>query len=127
MSETSEVLEQLVKNEETQVEQRTKQLFDLRLTIYELIHIRDLFGIKMPSTLESTISQMLAQYENRSYIEANLWTKISTLCDSANIALGDESPDFTIAIAAPPELKVVEIAPDPNYGGIKEESCSETD
>jgi hypothetical protein len=107
-----EEIEKILDEEEANIREPRK-VYTLKLTTNDLIHLRDLFGIKMPAMLDTTLSQMLAKRENRPYSEALLWNKIGTLCTEANVALEDDSPEFTLALSGIPEIRVVELVPEP--------------
>lgn len=82
---------------------KKRKTYDLRLTKSELTHLRDLFSVVLPPDTKKTLSQHLAETEDRLYVEDKLWSKISDLLESADLPRGDESPDFIVApIAAPP-------------------------
>lgn len=80
----------------------------LNLTLEELIHLRDLFNVRFPSTTNAsqTVSQSLAKIEDREVIESRLWDKLTKLLKPSGIPLGDDAPDHVIAMTAPPELGV---------------------
>lgn len=91
---------------------KTKQVFSLRLSKQELLHLRDLFGVLLPADMKATISQSLAASQGRHLIESKLWNKLSSLCEEANIPCGDEAPDFIVTMSAPPQLGVFEMMPE---------------
>ena len=91
---------------------KPKKTFTLKLSLAELIHIRDLFSISLPVDLKTTVSQSLAAGQGRQLIETKLWNKIVTLCKEGSVPLEEESPDFIITVTAPPELGVFEVASD---------------
>lgn len=80
----------------------------LNLTLEELIHLRDLFNVRFPSTTMGglTVSQSLAKIEDREIIETRLWDKLTKLLVPSGIPIGDDAPDHVIAMTAPPELGV---------------------
>lgn len=88
---------------------KPKKSFVLKLTKADLVHLRDLFGILLPADMKMTISQALAASQGRHLFESKLWNKISSLCHEAGIPTGDESPDFIVAMTAPPQLGVFEM------------------
>lgn len=88
-------------------------IYDLRLTKFELLHIRDVFSVAMPTDLKKTISQSLAELESRSLIESALWKKISEACATASIPMDEYAPDYVIAPVGPPALSVFHLASDP--------------
>lgn len=91
---------------------KPKKTFSLKLSVLELVHLRDLFSIVLPVDLKVTVSQSLAAGQGRQLIETKLWNKISALCNEGGIPLGDEAPDFIVTVTAPPELGVFEVAPE---------------
>jgi len=107
------------KKEEKEINIIPKKNFSLRLTKQELLHLRDLFGVLLPSSMKSTISQSLAANQGRHLIESKLWNKISNLCLSADIPMGEEAPDFVATIVAPPDIGVVEMFVEDD-GGMEE-------
>jgi len=98
------------KNEKEQDEGlKPKKNFSLKLSRKELVHLRDLFGVLLPADMKSTISQALASSQDRQLIESKLWNKIISLCNEAEIPLGDEAPDFIVTISSTPQLGVFEL------------------
>lgn len=91
-----------------------RKTFNLRLTKYELTHIRDLFSVMLPTEMKTTASQHLAKCQNRSLVEARLWQKLAQACIEAELPMGDDAPDFVISVAGPPSLGVFEVAHDPS-------------
>jgi hypothetical protein len=92
---------------------KPKRIFNLKLSLVELAHLRDLFSIALPVDLKSTVSQSLAVGQGRQVVETKLWNKVVALCKEASLPLGEEAPDFIITVTAPPELGVFEVAADP--------------
>lgn len=88
---------------------RRQKVYDLALTKLELLHIRDLMSMLLPPNGEKTVSQSLAELENRGLIETRLWGKISNLCQEASLPLNDEAPDYIVAPIAPPPMSVFHI------------------
>ena len=99
----------------------SKRTYTLKLTKFELTHIRDLFSIKLPPDLGTTVSQALAQAEERGMVEAALWQKIVGSCTEANVPLEDDAPDFIVAASAPPPIGVFQLAHEPNQGVISDD------
>jgi len=98
------------KNEKEQDEGlKPKKNFSLKLSRKELVHLRDLFGVLLSADMKSTISQALASSQDRQLIESKLWNKIISLCNEAEIPLGDEAPDFIVTISSTPQLGVFEL------------------
>jgi hypothetical protein len=95
---------------------RKRKTFSLKLTRFELIHLRDLLSIKMAPDLEQTISQALAAVEERPVIEAHLWRQVIAACKEAKLPLGDSAPDFVCAaepVVARPPVGIYRIAEEP--------------
>lgn len=97
----------------TEKEVKKRKTFDLRLTKIELMHLRDLFGIALPSDMSRTVSTSLAEATDRIAPEALLWNKISSLCNSAGIPLDEEAPDYIVAPSGAPTLSVFQVASEP--------------
>lgn len=91
---------------------KKRKTYDLRLTRTELAHLRDLFGVVLPPDTKKTISQHLAELEDRVYVEDKLWSKISDLLNEAEVPNGDEAPDFIVAPTAPPSMGVFPLSVD---------------
>lgn len=109
---------------------KPKRAFTLKLSLAELVHLRDLFSIALPIDLKATVSQSLASGQGRQVVETKLWNKIVNLCKEATIPLDEEAPDFIITVTSPPELGVFEVAPDPRLQegeGEGEDEDSEAD
>lgn len=87
---------------------KKQKLYKIKLTKFELIHLRDLFNLTLPHAT-STISQVLAQNENRYRTEAKFWHKIVELCLDANVPLGDEAPAYAIKQFATPDFRLVQV------------------
>ncbi len=77
----------------------------LRLTNTELVHLRDLFGVMLPSEGKS-LSTVLSHLEGRVTCESKLWVKIQTALENAGIPVGDEAPDFAVTFAEIPNLTI---------------------
>lgn len=86
-----------------------QKTYELSLTKHELLHIRDMLGVLLPPSGEKTISQALAELENRSIIESMLWDKVSKLCVDAKLPLNNEAPDYVVAPSGPPPLGIFHI------------------
>ena len=98
-----------------------RKTITLQLTVFELTHLRDLFSISLPPTLAQTMSQALAQLEDRSMVEAKLWQKVAVACKSAEIPMDDDAADFICAASAAPPIGVFKLAQEPNEGEEEEE------
>lgn len=92
---------------------RRKKTFHIRLTRYELLHLRDLLGITLSTEAQQTVSQALAAIEDRSLVEAKLWQKVGLACEEADLPTGDDAPDFVVAVSAPSPVSVFRIVEDP--------------
>jgi hypothetical protein len=89
---------------------KRNKTFDLKLTKPELLHLRDVFSIVLPPDVNTTLSQQLAELENRTMIESMLWKKIYEACKTASLPVDEEAPDYIIAPASSPTLKVFQLA-----------------
>ena len=88
---------------------KPKKVFMLKLNKLELVHLRDLFSVVLPTDMKETVSQSLAASQGRQLVETKVWNKISSLCQEAEIPLNDEAPDFIVTVTAPPPLGVFEM------------------
>lgn len=93
---------------------KRKKTFNVRLTRYELVHLRDMFGVMLPPEMKETLSQRLAQTQGRPLIESQLWQKLARACEEAELPLGDDAPDFVISTAGVPPISVFEVSHDPS-------------
>ena len=93
---------------------KKRKTYDLRLTKFELLHLRDLFSILLPPDAKQTMSQALAELENRSLIETMLWKKVFQACLDAGLPTGDSAPDYVAAPASPPPSSVFQLSSDPD-------------
>jgi len=93
-------------------EVKKQSSFELSLTRYELLHLRDLMGILLPPDGAQTISQALASTEDRTLIESMLWGKVSSLCELAKLPLNSEAPDYIVAPISPPPMGIFQINQD---------------
>lgn len=91
---------------------KKRKTYDLRLTKTELAHIRDLFSVVLPPDTNKTISQHLAELEDRVYVEDKLWTKLSEILNEAGLPYGNEAPDFIIAPTAAPPMGIFPFSAD---------------
>lgn len=101
--------------------EKRRKTFNLRFSKYELLHLRDLFSILLPTAMQETISQRLASTQNRILVETMLWQKIIKACEEAEVPLGDDAPDFVVSSVSTPEISVFEIAQDPDNDGFYEQ------
>ena len=99
--------------------------WQVSLTQVELVHIRDLFSVKLPPDLNTTLSQALANSQDRTLIEASLWQKFLSTCREAKLPVGDDSPDFVIVPTAPPPLMVFEVPSDMQPAGECQTECDD--
>lgn len=90
--------------------------FNLNLTRFELLHLRDLMGVLLPPTGAQTLSQALASTEDRSLIESLLWEKVTRLCIEASLPVDAEAPDYIVAPVSPPAMGVFQINQDLQSG-----------
>lgn len=94
---------------------RTRKTFPLRLSKFELLHLRDLFGVYLSTEAKQTVSQALAAAEERTVIEARLWQRIAAACHEAGLPMDEEAPDFICAaMVSPPPVGVFRVAQEPN-------------
>lgn len=87
--------------------------FSLRLTRFEVLHLRDLFSVMLPPALNQTLSAALAVAEERPMVEAKLWQKVKAACEEAQLPLDDDAPDFVAAAVSTPQIGVFRLAHDP--------------
>lgn len=101
---------------------KKRKTYDVRLTKFDLIHLRDLFSVTLPPEMKETLSQRLAQSQERVLVEAKLWQKIAKVCQEAEIPLNDDAPDFVVAASTSPAISVFELAHEPAQGDESEEN-----
>lgn len=107
---------------------KKQKTVDLTLSKFELLHIRDLMSVMLPSDGQKTMSHLLAALENRQVIETMLWDKISKACEGCNIPIGDKAPDYLVAATGMTPLGVFQIASDPTEKrGSDEHQNDQTD
>jgi hypothetical protein len=94
------------KEEEKEPVVRRQPVFELTLTKFELLHLRDMMGILLPPDGAQTLSQALAVSEDRTLTESKLWEKLSRLCVEAGLPVDAEAPDYIVAPIAPPPMGV---------------------
>ena len=95
---------------------KKQKTFSLILTYAELVHLRDLFSVLLPSAFDTTISQALAKTNEAEVYETMLWQKVHELCCSGDLPVDDEAPDFVVTVAAHPQIGVFPL----NLTGIDE-------
>jgi len=93
---------------------KQRKTYTLNLTKLELMHLRDLFSIVLPTEMKDTVSQRLALSQDRTLVEAKLWQTITASCREAKVDLDDGAPDFVIAISSTPAMGVYELAHEPS-------------
>lgn len=91
---------------------KKRKTYELRLTKMELVHMRDLLSIIIPSDTKKTLSQILADLEDRAPVEEKLWNKIIGVCKEASLPTGEEAPDYIVSPTAPPPMSVFQISDD---------------
>lgn len=94
---------------ETSDLQKKIKTFELRLSMEELVHLRDIMSVLLPPDGSTTLSQSLAQAEKRVMVESKLWDKIVILCKHVDVPMGDDAPDYVIGMAGPPSLRVYQL------------------
>lgn len=95
---------------------RKRKTFTLRLSKFELLHLRDLLGVMLPPDLKQTVSQMLAATEDRLLVESHLWNVVAEACKEAELPLGDDAPNYIVTATASPPVGVFRLADDPQDG-----------
>ena len=81
----------------------------LMLTTTQLVHLRDLLSVCPSPNVPRTVSQIMAENEQRPIAELQLWSKVEMLCGDAGVPLGDDAPDFMMVMIRPPELTVLRV------------------
>jgi hypothetical protein len=92
---------------------KRRKTFTVRLTKFELLHLRDLFSVMLPTEMRETLSQRLALSQDRSLVEARLWQKLARACAEAELPMDDDAPDFVVAASGAPPVGVFELAHEP--------------
>lgn len=103
---------------EPEIKQKTT--FNVKLTKFELLHLRDLFGTTLAPDMKQTVSQCLAISQDRVLIEAKLWQKLATSCTEAGLPMNEDAPDFVVAPSGAPPMGVFELSSDPQVGQQEE-------
>lgn len=93
---------------------KKRKTYDLRLTKFELVHLRDLFSVLLPPDAVQTLSQSLASLAGRPLVETMLWKKIADACELAELPVGEDAPDFIVAPTSPPPISVFQVASEPD-------------
>lgn len=99
---------------------KRRKTFTLRLTKFELVHLRDLFSVALPPEMKETLSQRLAQSQDRLLVESKLWQKVAKTCKEAELPMDDDAPDFIVSASAAPPISVFELAQEP----ASDEECN---
>ena len=100
---------------------KKNKIYSLKLTKFELLHLRDLFSISLPPDMKVTLSQQLAQTQNRVLVESKLWQKVVTSCTEAKLPLDSRAPDFVVALSTIPAISVFELSSEPFAESSEEE------
>jgi len=87
-------------------QQEKEKLWTLSLNRRQLEHLRDLMTIVLPHDYSRRISLELASTEKRLDAEANLWVQICDICETADIPIGADAPDFTVTTTSIPRIEV---------------------
>jgi hypothetical protein len=96
---------------EPEIKQKTT--FSVRLTRFELLHLRDLFSITFAPEMKVTVSQALATSQDRVLIEAKLWQKVATASTEAGLPMDESAHDFVVAPPGPPPMSDFELSSEP--------------
>lgn len=121
------------KKKEVKEEDKIKKtkVFELKLNKLEIVHLRDMLSILYPSASEKTISQALAESEDRVFEENSLWNKIASLCVDAKVPVEDEAPDYAIMPVGPAPMGVFmlgqEDSPQMTHSFLKSEETEPED
>jgi hypothetical protein len=95
---------------------RKRKTFTLRLSKFELLHLRDLLSVMVPPELKQTVSQQLAAAEDRTLVETHLWNSVVDACKEAELPLGPEAPNYIVTATSSPSIGVFRLADDPQDG-----------
>lgn len=96
------------------IEVKRRKTYNLRLTKFELLHLRDLFSVLLPPEGQRTMSQALAELESRTLVESVLWKKVASACTEAGLPMDDDAPDYVVAPASPPPMSVFQLSSEPS-------------
>lgn len=107
----------------SKIEIKKRKTHELRFTKFELLHLRDMFGVVLPPNTDKTLSQHLAELENRVLIESALWSKISSACAEAGLPTGDDAPDYIVAPISSPAMSVFQLSSEPPADSEQEMSA----
>ena len=101
---------------------KQRKTFNIRLTKFELLHLRDLFSVSLPPEMKDTLSQRLAQSQDRTLVEARLWQKLARVCIESGLPMDDDAPDFVVSASGAPAIGVFELAHEPSSESEEDES-----
>jgi hypothetical protein len=82
---------------------------NLKLTQFEIVHIRDLMSTLLSLSSDVTMSEQLADSENRKLVESRLWEKVCDACSELNVPLGDDAPEYVVGPTAPSPLGIFQL------------------
>ena len=104
----------MAKNKKNKVGNKVKKVktYEVKLTKNELVHIRDLFSVVMPPDTKKTLSQQLAELEDRVYVEDKLWAKLAEVCKEASVPVDSEAPDYIVVPTSPPPMGIFQLSPE---------------
>ena len=88
--------------------QKVKNI-SLKLNVEELTHLRDLFSILLPQEFKLTLSESLAQSQDKQKFENVLWKKIYNLCKDNNIVIDKDANDFAVLPISQPQMAVQQV------------------
>ena len=106
---------------------KKRKTYSLKLTKFEILHIRDLMSILLPPEAKQTLSQAMATLENRQMVESVLWRKIVDACNAAELPVGDDAPDYIVAPVSSPQISVFQLAHDPEISKSIDDDYNEDD
>lgn len=85
---------------------KRQKLNTIKLSTTELMHVRDLMSVLLPSGL-SSVSKQLAEIENRTAEEESLWIKVFDACAESGLVAGVSAPDHAVVVIGPSDIAVV--------------------
>ena len=88
--------------------QKVKNI-SLKLNVEELTHLRDLFSVLLPQEFKLTLSESLAQLQDKQKLENVLWKKIYNLCKDNNIVIDKDANDFAVLPISQPQMVVQQV------------------
>ena len=88
--------------------QKVKNI-SLKLNVEELTHLRDLFSVLLPQEFKLTLSESLAQLQDKQKLENVLWKKIYNLCKDNNIVTDKDANDFAVLPISQPQMVVQQV------------------